>query len=254
MSKYFDKSKEIIEHLEQIGLSNKEARVYLALLPYKDVGTSFLMRSTNLHGQFVYNALDRLEKFGLVQHVIKNGRKKFTANPPKRILSILDEKRLSAQTIVRQLEEKFAGRHEQDFTIYQDETAFVNRQRELLEITPEDSDMYVIASGTDKYMSILELHGVADEFDHLRKMKRIHVYYIGAESVKERLDKYERERAFWTHRTLPGQALGKMSIEIWPNCVDFVVYGEPVLIFSLNSKDVSDGYREFFNTLWNLAR
>ena len=83
MSKNLDdnKNKELLVHLEQLGLSDKEARVYLALLPRQDTGTSNLIRATGLHGQFVYAALDRLEELGLAKHVIQNGRKKFSAGP-----------------------------------------------------------------------------------------------------------------------------------------------------------------------------
>ena len=254
MSKKIDKTKELITQLEQIGLSNKEARVYIALLPHKDVGSSVIIQSTKLHGQFVYNALEHLEEIGLAQHVIKNGRKKFTANNPKRILTLIDEKRLSAQSVVRQLENQFAGSHEQDFTVYQGDTAFVAQQMELLRTTPKNSTVYVIASDSDGYMSLLKSYGIVEEFERIRKMKKIHVQYLGADSQKERSNKEEKERAFWTHRTLPGQSLGKMSIEIWPNSVNFAVYGDPILNFSLASQDVRDGYKEFFNTLWKLAR
>ena len=254
MSKNLDKNrKEVISQLEELGLTNKEARVYVALLPYKDVGTSVIINITKLHGQFVYNALARLEDIGLVHHVIKNGRKKFTANSPKHILTLLDEKRLSAQAVIRQLESRFADSHKEDFTVYKGGSTFTNQQMELLHTTPKDSTVYVIASNTDSYMSLLESYGLADEFERMRKMKRIHIQYLGAKSQKEHLNSDEKKRVYWTYRTLPGQSLGKMAIEIWPTCVNFAIYNDPVFVFSLTNQEVIDGYREFFNTLWRLA-
>ena len=61
MSKYFDKNSEqdLLKQLEAVGLTNKESLVYLALLPRNDVGSSKLITATGLHGQFVYDALER---------------------------------------------------------------------------------------------------------------------------------------------------------------------------------------------------
>ena len=77
MSKILDQSenRELLKGLESFGLSEKEAAVYLALLPYRDIGSSKLVAATGLHKQFVYNALARLEEMGLAKHVIVRGRK-----------------------------------------------------------------------------------------------------------------------------------------------------------------------------------
>src|SRR3989338_11050127 len=99
----------LLKKLEDFGLNNKEAQVYLALLPHRDIGSSKIIRATGLHGQFVYDALNRLEELGLAKNVVQNGRKKFSANTPSRILALLEEKKLSAQSVVRQLQERFIG-------------------------------------------------------------------------------------------------------------------------------------------------
>src|ERR1700690_3301807 len=98
MSEILDE-RELVKKLVDSGLSEKESRVYFALLPYRDIGSSKIIRATGLHGQFVYDALERLEKLGLAKHVIQNGRKKFSANSPRRILSLVEEKKLLAQSV-----------------------------------------------------------------------------------------------------------------------------------------------------------
>src|SRR3990167_6740891 len=134
MSEIIDgiESKNLVKRLGDLGLSEKEARVYIALLPYSDIGSSKLIRATRLHGQFVYDALEKLEQLGLARHVIQNGRKKFSANSPKRILSLIEEKKLSAQSVVRQLQDRFAGAHEQDFEVLQGVNAFVAHQLPMI--------------------------------------------------------------------------------------------------------------------------
>ena len=165
MSKNIDEiqNKDLVKQLEEVGLSEKESRVYVALLPYRDIGSSKLIRMTGLHGQFVYDALARLEELGLAKHVVQNGRKKFSAGSPARIASLMEEKRLSAQSLVRQLQGRFAGAHEQDFEVYQGDSAFIAHQMELLRRAPEGSVYCVIGSETERYMATFETFGIAEE-------------------------------------------------------------------------------------------
>src|SRR5262245_8265028 len=128
--------KELLKSLQDFGLSEKEAAVYFALLPRRDVGSSKIVLATGLHKQFVYNALARLEEMGLAKHVIQNGRKKFSAVTPTRILSLIEEKKLAAQPMVRQLQEYFVGAHEQDFEVLQGTNAFIAHQFAMIERVP----------------------------------------------------------------------------------------------------------------------
>lgn len=249
MSKNAD---ETIRRLEEFGLNEKEARVYLALLPYRDIGSSKLIRATGLHGQFVYNALERLEQLGLSKHVVQNGRKKFSANTPHRILSMMEEKKLSAQSVVRQLQEKFIGAHEQDFEIFQGDDAFIAHYYDMIEKTPPNSQLDVIAGPSERF---LQTYGPeAEEFERCRAEKKLHVRYLGAESQRKRLKERLGEQKFWEYRVLPGHSFGLVNIEIFPDNLSINIWGNPIVIFSMTSKEVADGYREFFNALWNLSK
>ena len=252
MSKMTDE-KELLKKLANFGLNDKESRVYFALLPCRDIGSSKLIRATGLHGQFVYDALERLEELGLAKHVIQNGRKKFSANSPKRILSLIEEKKLSAQSIVRQLQDRFAGAHEQDFEVLQGVNAFVAHQMAMIESVPEDSAIDVISGPNDQYFTILGDEGAVEEYEHIRAKKNIRIRYIGANSQIERFKRWERERKHWTYKVFPGLSTGLVDIGIWHDNVIFNIYGTPLLSFVLTSKEAADGYREFFETLWNFS-
>lgn len=245
---------ELQKRLEEIGLTEKEARVYMALLPHKDVGSSKIIGATGLHGQFVYDALSSLEERGLASHVIRNSRKKFSASNPKRILSLIEEKKLSAQSVVRQLQDRFVGTHEQDFEVYQGADAFVAHQFEMMRNLPIGTAIDVIASQSEKYMSTFDELGLSDEYEKLRIKNKISVRYIGSEAQRQRLESMDKKRPLWTYRIFPGQSIGITSTEIHPESVTFVVYGNPILDFTLLSREVADGYREFFEALWNVAK
>lgn len=242
--------KDIRSKLESLGLSEKEARVYIALLPYKDIGTSKIIRATGLHGQFVYDALARLETLGLARHVVQSGRKRFSAGPPTRLLALVEEKRLAANLVAKELQERFAGRHEQDFEIYQGQSAFVAHEFSLLESLPEDSVIDILGGGGDKYIGLME-HDI-DEYERLRVEKRVCLRYISTGTNSNYLRIMAQTRKFFEYRILPSPAPG-VDTDILLDKIVFHLFGDPVVSFTFTNKEIADGYRRFFEVLWSLS-
>lgn len=256
MSKITDEiqNKDLVKRLEGFGLNEKEARVYVALLPYRDIGSSKLIRATGLHGQFVYDALEKLQQLGLARHVIQNGRKKFSANTPNRLLSLIEERRLAAQSVAKELQGRFAGQREQDIEVYQGDSAFVAHQIDLLERSPEGSGIDVVACETEKYFLTVDKEGLWEEYERIRTARNIKIRYLGSEAQRERLQKRERTEPLWTYRIFPGQSTGLVNTDIWHDNITLNIFGDPILSLTITGKDIADGYREFFNALWNLSK
>ncbi len=255
MSVNFDEiaDKDLLDKLKDIGLSEKESLVYLALLPRHDVGSSKIIHATGLHGQFVYDALERLEKLGLAKHVIQNGRKKFSANPPMRLLSIVEEKRLAAQAIAKQLQVRYSGQHEQNFEVFQGENAFMAHQYDLLEQVAENSTVDAICGPSEKYLFTFGTE--SEEFEKERIKKGLNVRYIGMEPQREELAKMQGWRKLWEYRILPGGvSTGLVDTDIWTDNITFNMFGDPILSFTITNKAMADGYREFFEALWKLSK
>ncbi|MEK7601835.1 MAG: helix-turn-helix domain-containing protein [Patescibacteria group bacterium] len=252
MSEIIDEKSEIALKLTGLGLSEKESRVYLALLPYRDIGTSKLIRMTGLHGQFVYDALAKLEEKGLARHVVQNGRKKFSANTPNRLLSLIEEKRLAANALAKDLMSRYAGEREQDVEIFQGDSAFVAHQFELHRRQPTGTTVDVIASETEQYRTTMAREGALDDFFRILKERDLHIRYIGSESQRAEHEKLAKT-GIWTFRYLPGNATGLMNTDIWHDNITLNIFGDTILSVTITGKEIADGYREFFNAVWNLS-
>jgi len=240
--------KELVKKLEHLGLNEKESRVYLALLPRQDTGSSKLIRATGLHGQFVYDALEHLEELGLAKHVVQNGRKKFSANTPKRLVSLIDEKRLAAHSIAHELQNRFQGAHEQDFEVYQGKDAFVAHEFELMETMPEGCTLDLLGGGGNTYVGIIGEE--MDEFEKIRNSRGIKLRYISAAGQGDSLRKMAASRKNFEYRVFPHLQKGMIDTDIWPDRLILQFYGEPVLSFCLTSKEIANSYRQFFEALW----
>lgn len=250
----FDKNKDsdIAKRLQSLGLSPKEVSVYLALLSRAGVGSSKLISATGLHGQFVYNALNRLEELGLAKHVIERGRKKFSASSPLRLLSLAEEKKLVAQNVARELQSRYQGAHEQDFEIFQGETSFIAHEFETLESLGTGTSIDVIGGTGDRYFEILGTE--AGAYEDIRSTKKISVRYIGSVEQEAALKKLAGTRKHFEYRIFPGLSTGVVNTNIYENFVTLNIFGDSILSFTITNKTVADGYKEFFESLWALSK
>ena len=225
----------------------------MALLPRRDTGSSKLVLATGLHKQFVYNALARLEELGLAKHVIQNGRKKFSANTPGRLISLAEEKKLTAQSLAKNLQSRFIGAHEQDFEVFQGEAAFAAHQFDMLEQVEPDQEAFSISGAPRRFLDELGT-GESDEFEKLRVEKGLRVRFIGTEAMRERMTEMKKWRKLWECRIFPGELTGLIDTDIWPDNLTFMAYGDPLLCFTLRSKTIAEGYKKFFESLWTLSK
>ena len=81
-----------MEILEQLGLSNNEIKVYLALLELEQSTATPIVKKADIPNSKIYPVLEKLIKKGLVNYVIKNNVKYFQASSPENLMDILNSK------------------------------------------------------------------------------------------------------------------------------------------------------------------
>ncbi len=249
MNKNLDKK--LFDNLEKLGLTPKECEVYLYLMAREqEVGTSKIIQSTGLHGQYIYAALDSLEKMGLVKHVIKNGRKKWSGTPPNRIESLVDEKRIIANQVKDSLELLFKKTSDQEFEVFQGEDQFVTHEFSMIQEVPENGVIDIIGGKEDKFQMIL-----GDEKRNYNKIgidKKIKIRFIGTEEQRGYLESVKSGREYFDYKILPGFNTSTVSTSIHTSAILFQIYGNPLLVFKIKSKEITNSYRIFFDSLWNI--
>lgn len=242
----------LVEHLKTLGLNKREALVYLALLRLGETGTSLIIRDANLHGQYVYQALGALEERGLVQHVIRRGRKKFTAKNPRVLTRLIDHQRVIAQDLAVKLEELMVLPPEQRFETFQGKEAYVAHEFEILKQQQENTELLVIGGVGDKFNE--NMGDRLQEYAVLQIKKNITIRYIGSESQRAGMPLMHGRRKLFKTRYLPGLFTGHVNTNIWPDLLGFNVFGEPVTRFTIWNPVVAGSYKQFFETLWRLAK
>jgi sugar-specific transcriptional regulator TrmB len=91
------------KYLEEIGLSDKEAALYLALLGFESATPSELSEKTGIKRTTVYVVLETLQKKGLVSEVPKGKISSFQAEPPERLETYVEQQRLRLEETAAKL-------------------------------------------------------------------------------------------------------------------------------------------------------
>lgn len=95
-------SEQLIRELTSFGLTQNEAKAYLALLQLKRANARAIAKLSNLPRQEIYRVLPRLEKLGIVA-VILGKPTRFLAIHPEEVLSELIERQ--QEVLTRQISE-----------------------------------------------------------------------------------------------------------------------------------------------------
>lgn len=244
---------DLLKKLEGIGLTSKEALVYVSLQGLDSVGSSHLIRATGLHGQFVYQALDHLVEKGLAQYVIRNGRKKWSAQPARRLLGLLHGKRRLAEGAIDELARLRVSEQPQTFELFQGDQAYRELSLQMLLDAEEGETHNLIGGAWKKFFETVGKKGF-EEFERLRVSRKIHDRFIGPEVERALYQKSKTERVDFDYRVLPGMNTGLLTTSIWKKSIVLTFFGNPVMAFVLRNKEVAASNLDFFETLWKLGK
>jgi len=82
-----------LDFFEKIGLKEKEARVYIALLKYSPSLANQVAKKSGILRSSIYDYLDVLLEKGFATYTIKSGKKFFQATSPEKIIENFEEQK-----------------------------------------------------------------------------------------------------------------------------------------------------------------
>lgn len=122
--------KNLKSHLTELGFSEHDARVYLALTQHSPCNAGPVIKATGLHRNVVYTSLDHLIARKLVGEKMVRGRKQFSIQSPDVLAADYAQKAALAKEVSEQIRKQSKVATSQ-VTLYQTEEEF---GRQLLEV------------------------------------------------------------------------------------------------------------------------
>lgn len=240
------------ELLREIGLSPNEARVYEALLQIGEVSVQSISLKSKVHRRNVYDSLNKLMEKGLVSEVFIKGEKNFKAINPRRLLEILKEKEERVNKFLPDMQSKYeAVEEKEEAYLYKGIEGFKNYLQDILK------------AGETAYFIGAKAFWLDDRLQHFlprfqRERKRLGIKFMHLFDHEVREQKPEILKLVGKpYKFLPKEYSSSTAIDIFGDYVVTFVGVKPgqleeePLMFVMKSKKLADGYRKFFQFMWD---
>lgn len=139
--------------LQELGLNENEARIYLALLKLGASKVNDIAGKTNLPRTFVYEVLRGLISKGLVSYSIISGIRNYEAADPSRLKGILKEKEEKLDRILPELKQmKKETKEKPLIEVYEGKEGIKTILEDILKMKPNSMLYAVSSSDIFKYL------------------------------------------------------------------------------------------------------
>lgn len=247
-----------IDTLVNIGLTQGEAKTYLALLNLGQSTTGPIVEKSGVSTSKTYKILKRLETKGLVGHITKENIAHWSASSPQRILELLEdqEKELESKKgeikkLLPQLLKKVESLREKQqaevyvgfkgmVSVFSDETNYLIEH-------PKEID-YIIGVTKEYQKRIYEF------FEKLeRRRDKLHVNRMALFGKDARGSMPFAEKSkYYKVRYVPYSSV--VSVNVYGETSFISIFSEEPIFFVIKSKEVADSFKNYFGIMWRIAK
>ncbi|PIN75353.1 hypothetical protein COV18_04150 [Candidatus Woesearchaeota archaeon CG10_big_fil_rev_8_21_14_0_10_37_12] len=244
----------MIEELKTFGLSEKEAKTYLAGLELGVATANDISLKSKLPRTLAYDILERLIHTGLMSYSIKEGKKYFTAADPNELRRILKEKDNAIQYILPKLQTlyKMKGQKRPKIDIFEGKKGLKMLLNEILETKTKTLLVY----GSTRASSKL-LPAFMEDWHTRRIQKKIFIkaIYNNTPEARERVKRLPQAFKYGDYRFMPITAESPTATAIYGDTIFLLSWTqeEPFAV-RIHSKEMAENNKHYFEALWNFAK
>lgn len=240
-----------LQVLKEIGLTEREIKVYVALLELgKSTAGPICSRAKLAHTK-VYDTLQRLVERGLVNYIVVSKTKYFQAEDPKEILNIIDEKRRNLLELISELSlKRKQGVEKQEVVIHEGYSAFKALFNRIISEFEKNDFYYVFALKDDYFQKTAPIF-FSNLHKKLEEKKILDRLIANFEVRKEILNTYKGNKNIKIRFVKQNTPVG---VAIVKNKIIQMVWGEIPTAIEITSKSIYNNYKYFFEEMWKNAR
>jgi sugar-specific transcriptional regulator TrmB len=244
--------------LESIGLSPGEALVYLALLKCGSKTVTPLAKASGITASKIYPITDRLIEKGMASFIIKNNVKHFSATNPSRIKEFLDrrEEELAAQRkriddiLPRLLAQQSMNDPEVRAEVLIGWKGMQTVYDEMIDTLKRGECDYVIGASAGR--SYEKAKAFYERVMERAFHKGIKFKVIGQERIRSHFEEYRGSTGHIERKYIEIAAYAETNI--YRDVVLIIIHGENPTVVKIASADAAASYKEYFESLWRVAK
>ena len=239
--------------LAEFGLTEAEARVYLALLQTGKAKSGAIIKATSLQSSTVYNALPALVQKGVVSYVHAGKMKYFSAEPPESLQLFLEEKKRRLSEMLPDLKKLEAQgvREQKSARVFEG----------FKGLSSAFNDVYLTMKKGEEYCFFqMAADALAEKqvsfFFRKWHLRRSNAGILAKGLAVERT----RKPMEYIFKGLPHTELRFVDdfmptgMVVYKNKVMLLDFAGTPTAFQIQSQSIADSFRRVFNAKWKTAR
>jgi len=248
--------------LREIGFTEGEIKVYFALFDLGETTVGPISKKSRVTHAKVYPILDKLIEKGLVSHVIKDGRKNFSANNPNTLLEYVDKKirvlkqeKGKLKKIIPSLLLKQKNLEEVQYSrVFEGFGGLRSLFYELFGTNENEKEILVFGLN-----ELLDKDGFVSFFrfyHDLRKLNKIGIKLILNRSAKAIVEKKYKIVNMYGKNDLVKytDTIFPVGVFIFGDHVINIVADDKITAFDIKSKQNALRFKSYFDSIWRNCR
>ncbi len=245
-----------ITQLEKIGLKEKEAIVYLALLKEGPSIANHIAKKTSILRSSIYDYLDILLDKGFISYIIKSGKKFFQAVQPESLIDNFNERKQEEERALKELLPQLSAlqniaEKKAVVEVFEGKEGMKTVLSRVLRENPKEFLAYGSSGVSYKLLPYFMKHW------HEQRIKQkmlLRVIYNDSPETKERL-KFGPPLKYCEAKFLPIKHFSLTGTIIYNDKVVLTMWStENPIAVSIESDQMSRDYKDNFEVLWKISK
>lgn len=245
--------------LQQMGLSNSEIKVYLALLRLGESTTGPIVDESNVAVSKVYTVLEKLAKKGLVGSILKKETRYFFPSEPSRLLDYhkeqeeaLKKQKGELQEVVKEMEFLSGSAiRKETVQLFEGLKGIQTARERSLKVLNKGDEIWIIGISNTPYEGNMTAY--FEDFHKRRVAKGIKCKYLYNDEAKE-IAKHSAKYPHSEVKIMPKNAITHAWIEIYGHTVTIGINRRKSMSIVIDDPDMAESFRTYANLLWSISK
>ena len=241
------------KRLSELGLTETEARIYLSLLQLGKAKSGDVIRAASLQSSTVYNSLSSLVAKGLSSYVQIGKTKHYQAEPPESFGLFLEEKRRRLEEMLPHLKkmQAMASSEQKSARVFEGFKGLKTAYNDVyLTMAPGEDYCFFQASPID--LSRKRVLMFFRNWHRRRSGKGVKVRGLGVQETRGPMKAIFKGIPHTKYRFV--DEFLPTGMVVYKDKLLLLDLGEPPAAFLIQSKNIVQSFRGFFDTKWKKAR
>jgi HTH-type transcriptional regulator, sugar sensing transcriptional regulator len=244
------------EELKQLGLTEGEASVYLALLKLKSSTVGAIVKESGVSYSKIYEVLGRLMGKGFVSFIMKEKTKHFQGVPPNRLLDIIKQReeaikkdKETVEKILPDLEAIGDNKDSQSAEIFIGLKGLKTAYELLIRDYSKEEPLLFFYVHDERYAEVAnDFYG--KEFNYFKKLK-LALKGVANSNLKKSLS-FLKPPKFIDLRFVDFPI--PSTIDIYQDKILMTTWRDKPFAYLITSKEISENMKYYFEQVWKQAK